>query len=75
MTKIFSPFFTTKTGNGRGLGLAIAQLVVSRAGGTIEVTSTPKVETTFRVRLPAATEEAAPNLRADDRHNAELEAS
>jgi signal transduction histidine kinase len=55
VTKIFSPFFTTKSGNGRGLGLSIAQLAVSRAGGTIEVVSMPNVETTFRVRLAAVT--------------------
>jgi signal transduction histidine kinase len=57
VTKIFSPFFTTKSGNGRGLGLSIAQLAVSRAGGSIEVASVSNVETTFRVRLPAATGE------------------
>jgi C4-dicarboxylate-specific signal transduction histidine kinase len=54
LTKIFSPFFTTKAGSGRGLGLAIVQIVVSRAGGSVEVTSVPGVETTFRVRLPAS---------------------
>ncbi len=55
VAKVFSPFFTTKPGTGRGLGLAIAELVVTRAGGRIEVASVPKVETTFRIRLPVAT--------------------
>lgn len=55
VTKIFSPFYTTKTGTGRGLGLAILDTIVSRAGGTVEVTSVPNVETTFRVRLAAST--------------------
>ena len=54
VAKIFSPFFTTKTGSGRGLGLAIVQIVVARVGGTVEVSSVPGVETTFRVRLPAS---------------------
>jgi signal transduction histidine kinase len=57
--KIFSPFFTTKTGNGRGLGLSIAQLAVSRASGAIEVLSSPGTETTFRVRLPWAPTDAS----------------
>jgi two-component system, NtrC family, sensor kinase len=73
VTKIFSPFFTTKAGTGRGLGLAIAQLVVSRAGGTIEVTSTPNVETTFRVRLPAVVGgEAVPLLREREPESASV---
>jgi signal transduction histidine kinase len=53
VTRIFSPFFTTKPGSGRGLGLAIVQVVVARLGGSVEVSSVPLVETTFRVRLPA----------------------
>jgi signal transduction histidine kinase len=53
VTRIFSPFFTTKSGSGRGLGLAIVQVVVARIGGSVDVSSVPQVETTFRVRLPA----------------------
>jgi signal transduction histidine kinase len=52
MNKIFSPFYSTKGGPGRGLGLPIVQVVVTRAGGSVDVTSTPQKETTFRVRLP-----------------------
>ena len=37
LTKIFSPFFSTKGGSGRGLGLPIVQIVVARAGGTIDI--------------------------------------
>jgi signal transduction histidine kinase len=73
VTKIFSPFFTTKAGTGRGLGLAIAQLVVSRAGGNIEVSSTQNVETTFRVRLPAAfLGDGVPLPRERERESASL---
>lgn len=53
---IFEPFFTTKkVGKGTGLGLAIVHGIVTRAGGTIEVASSPK-GATFTVRLPIAPE-------------------
>ena len=49
---IFEPFFTTKeVGRGTGLGLAIVHGVVTRAGGRIEVDTSP-AGTTFTVRLP-----------------------
>jgi signal transduction histidine kinase len=52
LRRIFSPFYSTKGGSGRGLGLPIVQMVVTRAGGTVEVNSVPQVETTFRITLP-----------------------
>ncbi len=41
----------TNTG-GAGLGLSIAKWIVEAHGGTIEVKSTPNVQTTFTVKLP-----------------------
>ncbi|NTW36545.1 MAG: PAS domain S-box protein [Syntrophobacteraceae bacterium] len=50
---VFNPFFTTKA-TGVGLGLAVAQRIVTRLGGTISFESTPEVGTTFCVELPTA---------------------
>jgi len=53
MGRIFEPFFTTKSGGrGTGLGLYLAQRIVSKAGGSIRVTSTPGKGSTFIVTLP-----------------------
>ncbi len=51
--RIFDPFFTTKpAGEGTGLGLCIAQRVVSQAGGRIRVDNRFGEGTTFIVTLP-----------------------
>ena len=57
LPRIFTPFFTSKEpGKGLGLGLAISQHVVTRAGGSIAVESMPGRGTTFRVQLPVSSE-------------------
>jgi len=58
LSRIFTPFFTTKVGGkGMGLGLAITHQVVERAGGAITVDSKVGEGTTFQVRLPVAGDE------------------
>lgn len=52
LSKIFEPFFTTRAG-GRGLGLSIAQQIVSRHEGQISVTSEPGHGTSIDIVLPA----------------------
>lgn len=50
--RIFEPFFTTRApGQGLGLGLDMAQRIVSKHRGYIRVQSTPEA-TCFQVRLP-----------------------
>jgi len=48
--KIFEPFYTTKT-KGTGLGMAIAQRIVSAHGGSITAAGGPK-GATIEVTLP-----------------------
>lgn len=53
--QLFRPFFTTKGENGTGLGLWIAQSIVAKHGGHIEVVSGSDAGdrgTTFRVCFP-----------------------
>ena len=59
--RIFEPFFTTKpSGVGSGLGLAVADGIVQRHHGVIDVRSQVDQGTEFTVRLPAAEVEDQP---------------
>jgi two-component system cell cycle sensor histidine kinase/response regulator CckA len=52
--RIFEPFTTKERGRGPGLGLATVYGTVTRAGGTVAVTSVPGRGSTFEVVLRAA---------------------
>ncbi len=53
LTKIFNPFFTTKTvGKGTGLGLSISYGIIKKFNGDIKVKSTEKKGSEFTIILP-----------------------
>jgi two-component system, OmpR family, heavy metal sensor histidine kinase CusS len=59
LPRVFDRFFRgdpahSDTVDGCGLGLSIAQWIVSAHGGTIQIDSTPNTRTTVTVRLPRA---------------------
>ena len=55
-SKIFNPFFTTKSvGKGTGLGLTVAHALIQDHGGQIRVVSAPDNGTSFYIDLPTGT--------------------
>jgi CheY-like chemotaxis protein/two-component sensor histidine kinase len=56
--RIFEPFYTKKSGSGRGLGLALVDLAVREHGGRVAVETSPR-GTSFIVHLPRAPETEA----------------
>ena len=54
LSKIFSPFYTSKA-NGTGLGLAISKKLVDAHGGSIETSSTLGEGTEFVLTFPKPT--------------------
>ncbi|MDR7126041.1 two-component system C4-dicarboxylate transport sensor histidine kinase DctB [Pseudorhodobacter sp. 4114] len=54
LPRVIEPFFSTKTTEGLGLGLAISKAILSEFGGDLVITSTPGLGTTVTVSLPLA---------------------
>jgi two-component system, NtrC family, nitrogen regulation sensor histidine kinase NtrY len=55
--RLFTPYYTTKS-HGTGLGLAVAQSVITDHNGSISVQSEPGRGTTFTIHLPKGAAEA-----------------
>src|SRR4051812_44321535 len=54
--RIFDPFFSTKRGAGKGLGLPVSRAIVSELGGELRVWSTAGTGSRLRIELPPARE-------------------
>ncbi len=57
LSRCKEPFFTTKGSQGSGLGLSVANGIVSRHGGSMEITSCVNKGTKVRLRFPAASQD------------------
>jgi signal transduction histidine kinase len=55
--RLFKPFESTKSA-GMGIGVFESREYIHELGGTLDVTSTPAVGTTFKVVLPQFQEQA-----------------
>jgi nitrogen-specific signal transduction histidine kinase len=66
LSRIFEPFFSTKRGNHRGLGLAWVYGIVTNHGGSVSVSSQPGSGTSVRVYLPADNQIVKDNAGSTD---------
>jgi signal transduction histidine kinase/CheY-like chemotaxis protein len=64
LKRVFDPFFSTKAGEGTGLGLSVSYGIISRHGGRIECSSKKGEGTVFRITLPLR-EEPLPEEKTD----------
>jgi CheY-like chemotaxis protein len=53
LPRVFEPFFSTKGGTHRGLGLALVYGIISNHGGGVAVSSQPGAGASVRIYLPA----------------------
>jgi two-component system NtrC family sensor kinase len=56
LARIFDPFFSTKRGAGKGLGLPVSRAIVTELGGELRAYSTVGKGSRFRIELPPAPE-------------------
>jgi two-component system NtrC family sensor kinase len=52
LAAVFDPFFTTRLGEGTGLGLSVSQTLIRQAGGIITARNRPEGGAEFTVWLP-----------------------
>jgi signal transduction histidine kinase len=53
LDKIFQPFFTTKSGQGTGLGLSLSYDIIKAHGGEIKVETQVGEGSIFTIQLPS----------------------
>ena len=65
LSRVFEPFFSTKRLGGTGLGIPIAEQIVTAHGGSLGVKSAPGEGTVFEIRIPMTSAEGALDAPAE----------